>query len=1605
MRMSKQTVNAIVADLTELALKTYALNPARVEEDANSEIRIHQGGYGDRQLFELVQNAADELRDEPYRGGRIEVILTDTHLYCANEGNPIAPEGADTILRMGVSRKRGGQIGRFGVGVKSVLSVCHTPQFFSTSGSFGFDADWSADLIRKAVAGGTGSRGRSPIDVTDTPVLRLARELDMVAERRQDQILDSLLNWASTVVRLPLIPGAAKNLAGNINRKAVRNTAHVDEFPSLFQLFSPHVGTIVLEDQRSLPAFRRTMRVSEMSPLTIVHTSTSGSKDAFDRYRVFSVEHTVPDEVRAHAGELHDRAILEVSWAVPDYRVDPTGDKQIRQVSTERGEFWAYFPTKYATTLSGVVNAAWKTNEDRQNLLEGAALNDELLDVTSQLVIDSLPELVVAEDPAAYLTLLPGRPRESESPNWACLYLTRNIWRLAAVSPSIPNQDGNLQRPADLKIPPVEVSFATLKLWAEYTDRPKDWVHHSVSSDRNRRGKLNHILEQVPGRGPESVVAWLEALAADGTPEASKAALGVLQQLIEHDLAGNPKAIDEAKSARIALTDKGRMVAPAPGNIFRRTTDDELRDDLVYLDDAITDDAAMAHTLDSLGIREADADGRFRSVLDQGFRNYTGNHWRRFWDLLRESGGASQYRAITDRVANPASDIKVRTVAGEYLPISSCMFPGPVVPGDGSRDANIAVDMKFHADDKSILRSLGLKDRPESGYLPVDGQTWFEEYRDAMYKQYCDSLSGTSRRVQKGTLELQGGAIAGPLHRFKSLSKEGRAAFISATPVEGLVVNWTRQVGKQANTRSQIVSPIRWLYQQHGYVDTSLGLMRVLDTVSPELAKYSDFLPVAKVSTEISQRLKLRSTVEDIHSTEWSRLLDRVRKSEDDDFIGPSYALLIRVAADLINQETEVRCRVGSKWAMRPDRDIAVAITQAEFNELVAQQQPAILVADEIDAPQAKVMVEEWGMLRYGDVIEKEVRAVPAGDPLPLADKLPAFNKRPGVQAIRIYSVQECSELDEVTRTPSGTTLKPLSGAVDGDTVLIPAGLSTLDQMATVDRQLDFELGRGKCEQLLRFHEQLLADVKRRDKIDKIAAEQSPPIKLGMMLDADQLRAGLPEGLIDSETHESGMEPDAQRIAELAYNAYDDAVLRKYTNEIRAVFPSSAPTKFDGTSKALRFVADLKFPESFAGARTTAPPQREEARGPVDFPALHPYQDEVARRFVDFLSEPLPSRAMLSLPTGAGKTRVAAEAVIRWIRENGVPDGPILWIAQTTELCEQAVQSWRFVWEHVGPVEDLVVDRLWSNNSSTPVTGRPHLVVATDAKLTVCLHTDEYEWLRNASLVIVDEAHVAVAPEYTKLLEHLGLSITRRQTRRNLVGLTATPFRNDENKTELLAKRFGNRRLDEGVLGDNPIGRLQELGILSHVEHLELGGANLELTKDELAELDKMGVTGVLPKSAERRLAADDSRNQMLIDHISGMPRDWPVLVFATSVDHAKVLAAKLSDKKIRSVAIDAGTPAADRRRFIEEFRNKKIRVITNYGVLSQGFDAPATRAVVIARPVYSANIYQQMIGRGLRGVKNGGKAECQILDVKDNIVNFRRKLAFGDFEYLWKRR
>ena len=88
------SVIQVVVEQSTRVLETYRIDPGLVQEHANGERRITQGGYGDRQIYELVQNGADELRDDP--GGEVRVVLTQSHLYCANEGRPVTPEGAGT---------------------------------------------------------------------------------------------------------------------------------------------------------------------------------------------------------------------------------------------------------------------------------------------------------------------------------------------------------------------------------------------------------------------------------------------------------------------------------------------------------------------------------------------------------------------------------------------------------------------------------------------------------------------------------------------------------------------------------------------------------------------------------------------------------------------------------------------------------------------------------------------------------------------------------------------------------------------------------------------------------------------------------------------------------------------------------------------------------------------------------------------------------------------------------------------------------------------------------------------------------------------------------------------------------------------------------------------------------------------------------------------------------------------------------------------------------------------------------------------------------------------------------------------------------------------
>ena len=65
-------------------------------------------------------------------------MLTSDALYCANEGSPIDEDGINAVLMSNLSVKRSTEIGRFGLGFKSVLGITRRPLFLSRSGSFHF---------------------------------------------------------------------------------------------------------------------------------------------------------------------------------------------------------------------------------------------------------------------------------------------------------------------------------------------------------------------------------------------------------------------------------------------------------------------------------------------------------------------------------------------------------------------------------------------------------------------------------------------------------------------------------------------------------------------------------------------------------------------------------------------------------------------------------------------------------------------------------------------------------------------------------------------------------------------------------------------------------------------------------------------------------------------------------------------------------------------------------------------------------------------------------------------------------------------------------------------------------------------------------------------------------------------------------------------------------------------------------------------------------------------------------------------------------------------------------------------------------------------------
>jgi DNA repair protein RadD len=390
-------------------------------------------------------------------------------------------------------------------------------------------------------------------------------------------------------------------------------------------------------------------------------------------------------------------------------------------------------------------------------------------------------------------------------------------------------------------------------------------------------------------------------------------------------------------------------------------------------------------------------------------------------------------------------------------------------------------------------------------------------------------------------------------------------------------------------------------------------------------------------------------------------------------------------------------------------------------------------------------------------------------------------------------------------------------------------------------------------------------------------------------------------------------------------------------------------------------------------------------------PGLHDFQCELQAKILAVLRLTRPGRALVALPTGAGKTRLLVDTALG-LDSVARGERSVVWIAQHDELCEQAVQSFAQVWrsEERPGNRNLTIQRVWKGLSG-PIDWSADIIIGTPESLVLRLGKSRVEERSRVVLSVVDEAHHALAPSYQPLFSLLSQG--------SIIGITATPGSAVKSGAHRLTKMFDGRLLTAESLEPNPYGELQRRGILAEAVYDPVK-TNYRVAKTIL-DTDSMEQFGDLPPLVLDRLGKSDERNEVILRRLMEIDEtDGSVLCFASSVTSARALAATLAVAGRTARSVDATSDRWSRSAAIEDFRCGRLQFLLNYGVLATGFDAPKVNALFMARPTTSPVLFEQMLGRGLRGPLNGGTEKCTIVAFEDDFTEFGgvRPLSYTRF-------
>jgi superfamily II DNA or RNA helicase len=275
-----------------------------------------------------------------------------------------------------------------------------------------------------------------------------------------------------------------------------------------------------------------------------------------------------------------------------------------------------------------------------------------------------------------------------------------------------------------------------------------------------------------------------------------------------------------------------------------------------------------------------------------------------------------------------------------------------------------------------------------------------------------------------------------------------------------------------------------------------------------------------------------------------------------------------------------------------------------------------------------------------------------------------------------------------------------------------------------------------------------------------------------------------------------------------------------------------------------------------------------------------------------------------------------------------------------------------------------------------------------------------------AALLVVDEAHRAATAMYQKILD----AFQDANSTAALIGLTATPFRGEYDPTDPVAgtaklKKVFRKIIEPlNTLGEEPRAELQRRGFLSKPVWRSIETKTL-LKPPPLPDLNLLTDDDIEKVDYALKIRADNSSRRLtVLEYLLPICSEGEakVLYFGPTVLDAECMAFLLRQQGVTSAFVSGNTRDSTRRQIIDSFKNGEIRVLCNCEVLTTGFDAPSVTHVVMARPTISQVLYEQMVGRGLRGPRFGGTEHCTIIDCEDNYRVEKPVLGYKRFREVW---